>query len=210
MSYFEALEDDVPIRKDAMGYNAYYPPCKYCGAPVYALSYLRDKTYACKDCRTLAVEQQKQENNEAAYTLKEKKLRVAIRRISKVARIEDYSAAIAVIEKQLSHAGWFQSSEEIMVALELLKCGVKVHHQVRVFDYRVDFVLPELRVLLEIDGPIFHGKERQKQREVRDAVLNHKFPGWEIIHISTENICINVTRLLPAIRTVLRRRGQRT
>ena len=50
----------------------------------------------------------------------------------------------------------------------------KVHHQVRVFDCTVDFVLPELKIALEIDGPIYHGKDKQESQSLRDDIITNK------------------------------------
>jgi len=47
-----------------------------------------------------------------------------------------------------------------MVALELVRHSIQAHHQVRIFEYSVDFVMPEYKVVLEADGTIFHGKEK--------------------------------------------------
>lgn len=94
-----------------------------------------------------------------------------------------------------------------MVAMELIRKGVKAHHQVKVYNYSVDFVLPDLKVALEIDGKLYHGKDKEKYSEERDMLICDKLgEGWEIIHIDTDNINRNVTKLMVAINAVLRRR----
>ncbi len=207
MSYPEAKADGIPIEEKPHRTTLYYPPCRFCGTPVRSWSYQRNVRYACPACRKEAVAQERAEAALAAATGKEKKLEMAIKRISKVADITLYTDAIEAVRKQLKQPGWFQSTEEIMVALELLRQGVKTHHQVKVYDYSIDFVLPDMRVALEIDGLPYHGKERQKYQETRDDVLKWRLgKDWEIIHIRTDNINLNVTRLLPGIRVVLAER----
>ena len=94
-----------------------------------------------------------------------------------------------------------------MVALELARRGVNAHHQVKVFEYTVDFVLPEMKVVLEIDGAPYHGKDRQKYQQTRDDVIKWKLgDGWEVIRINTDNINTNITKLIPGIRAVLNSR----
>jgi len=207
MSYLEAKEDGIPFEQGPFRQTTYYPPCRFCGAPVRSWSYLRNAKYACPECRKEAVAQERAERNRKDLIGKERKLDNAIRRISKVADITLYDKAIELVRKKLNRQGWFQSTEEIMVALELARRGVKAHHQVKIFEYIVDFVLPEMKVVLEIDGRSYHGKDRQKYQQIRDDVIKWKLgDGWEVIRISTDNINTNITKLLPGIRAVLSRR----
>lgn len=206
MSYPEAKEDGIhtEIHK---GYTWYYPPCKICGAPVPSWNYVRGTPYTCPECRKLLVEGELRQKDEQVLGKKEKRLNRAIKRISKVADIEKYSKAIETVRKNLDRPQWFQSTEEIMTAMELVRRGVKAYHQVKVYDYRVDFVLPDYKVALEIDGELYHGRDREASSRIRDEAIANKFgDGWEVIHIRTENINMNVTRLLPAIKAVLKRR----
>ena len=127
--------------------------------------------------------------------------------VSKMTDIAQYKAAIDLVRKKLNNRGWFQSTEEIMVALELARRSVNAHHQVKVFEYTVDFVLPEMKVVLEIDGAPYHGKDRQKYQQTRDDVIKWKLgDDWEVIRISTDNINTNITKLIPGIRAVLNSR----
>ena len=43
----------------------------------------------------------------------------------------------------------------------------------------------------------------------QDGIANMLGDGYEVIHIKTENINTNVTKLLPAIRAVLSRRKRK-
>jgi very-short-patch-repair endonuclease len=209
MSWHEAVEDGIPVDKDSNEFHCYYPPCHICKTPVYSWSYIRGTQYTCVDCRTELAQMMRAESNDTIVGKKQKKLQNAIKRISRVANIAHYSHAIHRVEQCLDKAGWFQSTEEIMVALELIRCGVKAHHQVRIFDYTVDFILPDLKVALEIDGIVFHGRDKIKYQSVRDNVIIYKLgEGWEMLRITTDNINKNVTNLLPAIHTILARRSR--
>ena len=149
-------------------------------------------------------------NKQHTDTGKNAKFDEAVRRISKHANINDYEKAICSVKNHLNTPGWFQSTEEIMTALELVRNGIKAHHQVSIFEYTVDFVLPELKVALEIDCPLFHGKDKQKQQSIRDEAITNKLgDGWQVVRISTENINTNITRLIPAIKGVLKYRTQK-
>jgi very-short-patch-repair endonuclease/transposase-like protein len=207
MSWHEALEDGILIEEDSKKNKCYYPPCHICGTPVYSWSYNRGAKYTCEECRAELVRQSREEGRAISADKKQKKLEDAIKRISKVAKISLYEKAILLVRNSLYKHGWYQSTEEIMVALELIRRGVKAHHQVRIFNYTVDFILPEMKVALEIDGKIFHGKDQLNYQTIRDDAIIYKLgDGWELIRISTENINVNVTKLIPAINTVLKRR----
>ena len=203
MSWIEAKEDGIPVAKKN-GFSCYYPPCHICGTPVYSWSYIRGVAYTCGECRKELVRLEHVEKTEKG---KREKLDKAVKRISKQTDIKRYDNAIRKVELCLGHRGWFQSTEEIMTALELLRKGYEVHHQTRIYDYKVDFIIPNLKVALEIDGSIYHGKDKQRQQAIRDEVIAGKLgPGWQVIHIPTDNINRNVTRLVPAIKAVLRYR----
>ncbi|NLA85964.1 MAG: DUF559 domain-containing protein, partial [Clostridiales bacterium] len=118
--------------------------------------------------------------------------------------------AIRLVEQSLKRRGWYQSTEEIMVAIELIRRGVRAYHQVRIFEYTVDFILPDMKVALEIDGMIYHGKDKQDYQNNRDiAIIDKLGKGWEMIRISTDNINRNVAKLIPAINAVLARRKKK-
>ena len=122
-------------------------------------------------------------------------------------KISTYTDISRAFQDNIGKSGWFQSTEEVMVTLELIRRKVKAHHQVKVYNYVVDFVLPEMKVILEIDGKLYHGKEKKQYETIRDELICEKFgEEWELIRIDTENINTNVTRLLLAINAVLRRR----
>jgi len=208
MGYKDALRDSIPISKDSKGFLLYHPPCHICGSPVAVWQYIAGTVYTCKECRAEMVKQELQQK--MTTEKKEKKLSEAIKRIAKVTDITAYDEAIATVSRLINKPQWFQSTEEIMVAIELLRRGVKVHHQVKVYDYRVDFVLPELHVALEIDGAIYHNP-RNKREQIRDEVIADKLgAGWNVIRISDININENITKLLPAIHGVLEYRKKKS
>ena len=51
MSYLEAKKDGIPIKVDKRGNTAYYPPCQYCGEPVYPWAYRPGIRYTCRVCK---------------------------------------------------------------------------------------------------------------------------------------------------------------
>ncbi len=207
MSYKEAKEDEIPMEKDCRGFTMYYPPCHICETPVLSWSYIHNTKYTCPKCRELLIERKLDIKSRDWLSKQERCLNRAIGRIAKQTDIKKYGTAISWLKKHLGHSSWFQSTEEVMVAMELIRKGVKAHHQVKIYNYSVDFILPEMKVALEIDGKLYHGKDKEKYSEERDRIICEKLgEGWEIIHIDTANINKNVTRLMTAINAVLKKR----
>lgn len=197
MSYKEALEDGILFLQNKQGYNTYFVPCHICGASVPNWGYRRNIKYTCENCRNKLIEKAREDKNE---DLKKRRFENAIKRLSKVVEIEKYKNAISNIEKILYTRGWFQSTEEIMVAIELKKRNVKFIHQYKIENYKIDFLLPEIKVILEIDG-VFHNKEKD---ENRDEILKYKFGDeWEIIRIKTDLINENISKLTKAINRIV-------
>lgn len=174
MSYYEALEDKIPTEKDSRGFTVYYPTCHICGASLMCWSYTRNTQYTCKDCRELLVERAEAKKNSHLVEKQKRCLERAVDRISRMTKIEKYQPAITWVEENLGKTGWFQSTEEVMVTLELIRKNVKAHHQVKIYNYSVDFILPDYKTALEIDGKLYHGKDKQEYEEARDKAICEK------------------------------------
>jgi len=117
---------------------------------------------------------------------------------------EYYEEAQFVLALALEDYNKFQSSPEMMAAMQLLKERVKAKTQYRIGRYRADFVLPELKVVLEIDGKLHDYKVKKDSK--RDAAilneLNAEDTGWEVIRIPVVHIDQNVSKLVPAIKAL--------
>ena len=89
----------------------------------------------------------------------------------------------------------FDSSDEVATAVVLLTHGIKVRVHRKIGKHEVDFILPSLRVALEIDGEFFHkGKEKRENR--RDVeVRNMLGSEWEVVRIPTKYINQNIEML---------------
>lgn len=203
MSYYEAKEDGIEI------VGRYFNiPCSLCREEyVRSYSYSRDKVYACKACKDTI----KATENKEKYMRKELKFDDAVNRITKqVSKIEEYQEAIGKVHKTLHRAGWYRSTEEIMVAIELLKQGIKTIHQQKIGRYKVDFVLPEYKVLLEIDGKTFHNNSTTNKEGIRDGeILLNIGCDWEMIRIDTDKINKDIQKLVPSIKAILEHRRKR-
>ena len=205
MGYKEAVEDNIKFRsgKSITSITAYYPKCHICGKEVLSYSYIRGKQYTCKDCKLDNYLADKEIKNIKNLDKKEQKFEKAVARITKTVgkNINKYEKAIDIVHKKLHKDNWFDSTEEIMTAIELVKNKVKARHQVKVGRYRIDFVLPDEKIILEIDGRLFHTDNTLEKEKVRDnLLLLHFGVDWEVIRITDDYINQNIKRLVPAIR----------
>ena len=211
MGYKEAKEDGIrtwknPKTKD----TCYYPKCCVCGNEVFSLGYQRGREYTCQTCKDQLYFTEKASRVDRSNEAKDRKFANAVKRIEVAAgpkRFKDYEYAIQTVEKKLYREGWFDSTEEIMVAIELIKSGIRARHQVKVSKYRVDFVLPDQKIILEVDGHIFHTKETREREKVRDNILILAFGAdWEVVHITDDRINEDITKLTPAMKRIVSKR----
>lgn len=197
MGYREAMEDGI----QNVG-NYYKIPCSECKTEyVTSASYSRKRKYTCKMCKCIA---KGKEDPDKAID-KEVKFRNALNKIEVCAgSLDEYQDAIEKVHKTLHHKGWYRSTEEIMVAVELLKNKARTIHQQKIGKYSVDFVLPDYKVLLEIDGKPFHNNHTLEREGIRDgSLLLSMGVGWEIIRIDTDKINKDIRKLVPSIEAIL-------
>lgn len=169
--------------------------CQECGCE-YSLNYhTRKAVRICPECKNA------EKGKRDFYTAhaKEVKFDEAVYRIKSVVKNwQEYQSAVASVKRVLHRKGWFQSTEEIMAAIELMKNNIRVIPQQKVGKYKVDFCLPDKKVILEIDGAIYH---QDKIKEgIRDGNIQLQMGlDWHIVRINTERINSNITKLLEAI-----------
>ena len=123
--------------------------------------------------------------------------------------INDYlEEADIVLEFALSDFSKFASSDEMIVAMELLKNRIHMKKEFKILRYRVDFLLPDYKVALGVDGKLHDFKiEKDSARDIKILnELNKNDTGWEIIRIPTKYIRENIPQLIPAIEALLEER----
>lgn len=110
----------------------------------------------------------------------------------------------AVLNKALEKPSAFASSHEMIAAMELLRKEIRFKPEHRIGRKRVDFFIPELKVVLEIDGHLHdHSKIKDSERDIEILnMLNEDDPGWEVVRIPTKRIEENSKKLLTAIKTI--------
>lgn len=144
----------------------------------------------CSDCYKKR-QGEKEKENSAYIALKKKRMfEKAVSIMEKqIDDIYDYRGAILKVQNYLySNLDAFDSSYEIVAAIVLIQKGYKIRTQYKIGKYQVDFIVPDLKVVLEIDG--IHHKLRSKDGEHwRDIEIENALGNdWKVIRISTERV----------------------
>lgn len=91
----------------------------------------------------------------------------------------------------------YGSIPEAMVAIELLRLGYRIIPQQKVKKYKVDFAIPKEKIVIEVDGYVYH---KDSYKGDREAIIQLALGlDWKIIHIPAELIAEDITKLKSAI-----------
>lgn len=161
----------------------------------------------CSKCAK-EVEVKEKEERELYIKLKKREMfRKAVRILEKQdTKMYDYKDAIEVVEEHVeNHPDKFDSSYEVLAAIVLVHNRIYSKMQYKVGRYQVDFLLPELFVVLEIDGERHvHKKAYDTKRDIQlQQMLGD---GWDIIRIKTDYLDKDAKKLPDAIRKVVEHR----
>lgn len=182
----------------------YKVPCAQCGEIVERKQYLSENTYLCDVCKYKRKNPDWANKEPRVYhrgpikeklpderSRKERAFDNAVINIKKqVKDFAQYEKAVELAERRLDDYG---SMPEVVVAIELLRLGHKVIPQQKVGKYRVDFALPNLKMIIEVDGEIYH---RNKFKGDREAIIQFTLGlEWKIVHVPAELISKDIRKL---------------
>lgn len=193
------------VYRNDLGMAMYVTPCVDCGNPVKNWAKKTDKSFKCKECRKKEKEQSRELTKQISELTLLRRLEKSEQYITKqYGNFIGYEHALKVVNENLSKPGWFQSTNEILAALELIRSSVKARHQVKMGRWHIDFVLPDYNAILEIDGGFHKEKMRKEKDKLKDAaIIAHLGPEWEIVRIRDEMLKSNLKKLVPAIKGLL-------
>lgn len=193
--------------------------CWICGKPATKKSLLQEqcgldyenigKRYFCDECFKKFYAEHSADRKE--YTRLKKKLMFerAVRMFERQdIDIYEYKEAIeAVQEFNAENPNKFDSSHEVVAAIVLIYNEVKTKTQFPVGNYRVDFYLPELKIVLEVDGD--RHKHKKKIDNERDSKIREILGAdHEIIRVETELIEQNAELLVEAVKSIKEERQE--
>lgn len=81
----------------------------------------------------------------------------------------------------------FSSVPEAIIGIQMQRIGLKYKTQKEIAGKKVDFIIPEIKIILEIDGELYHTDENKsflRDRQIMGAVGEK----WEIVHIKAQEI----------------------
>lgn len=196
MSRKEAFEDGIPcefrIAEEIPYYKnqprwIYLVPCNVCGRTFESVTYSRKQTFRiCPECHK-AVVAEKRRLREATYrmttTADERRFDSAIKIIKKQTKhFERYEKAIQGARKAVTKYG---SIPEAVTAIELLRLGYPFVPQQKVGIYHVDFYIPKIPLVIEVDGTVYHQKPNKERDRYISAMIGNNV---RIAHVPAEKI----------------------
>ena len=189
--------------------KTHYYPCWGCDTPVRSYSSEPQLRPFCPDCKEeFAIN--KEETLKKYVILKTRVMHErAIRFIEKQnCNIAMYKEpAEVVLEFALASPEKFGSSHEMMAAMELIRNEVKIKLQHKISKHRVDIFIPDMKVVLEVDG-YMHVTRTLKDSKRDVTILNELGAGWEVVRIPTKHLETNLKQLVPAIKAVYKEKQE--
>ena len=178
-------------------------PCSVCGEFITTTQRGRREYRVCEECKK-KIRAMKPIPKEVKAEQKDKferRFDRAVEKIKKqVGNFEEYKRAIELAETRMYQYG---SSPEAMVAIELLRLKYRVIPQQKIDRYTVDFALPDEKLIIEIDGSLYHAKNKTPDREARIQFAIGF--DWKIIHIPAELIEKDIRKLQKCIDLYLKK-----
>ena len=155
--------------------------CFFCGAMIDE----KDKSnYVCADCqRKMALLKQLEKVDKAASKI----LKAAKRYLGRRADIDWENEKYAVSKRILKDEFKFNSTEEVCVALLCKKQNIRYFPNYKIGEYSVDFLFPDLKILFEVDGELYHtdsDKDFLRERRIMSMVGEE----YEIVRLGAEYI----------------------
>lgn len=113
-----------------------------------------------------------------------------------------------VKERVMSGIDNFSSIPEAVVAIQMERISLKYETQKDIASKKADFIIPEIKIILEIDGELYHTDEDKsflRDRQIM-AVVGEE---WEIVHINTKEIPMYTWNLKEALPFIVTQRNER-
>ena len=176
------------------GRVAYEIPCEICGNKVIKRQRRFAENCLCDYCKKTLKKKKAEAISQELLEIEtkaEKRFNKAIERIAKqVKDIDQYQKAVETARTRIER---YASIPEAMVAIELIRLKYAIIPQQKVGRYKVDFAIPKHKIIVEVDGELFHKNDKSKERE---AIIQFAIGlEWKIVHIPAELISEDITKL---------------
>lgn len=157
----------------------------------------------CEECYARIDEERKADKDSYVRLKKKLMFERAVRMLEKQdLDLYEYKEAIDLVRKHSAeNLNLFDSADEMVAAIVLIKNGKRIKTQHKVAGYRVDFYIPGMKVVLEIDG--YMHKYSKKKDNKRDLKIRQELgQDVEVIRIDTKYIEQNAKMLVEAIKAL--------
>ena len=185
-------------------------PCEECGK-IYEQRwvYRSDDRHVCPYCKEIGkkrIKAAKQTLINAVYTPGEQRFFKAKEQyLQQVKNAKNRDRAVAAAEKACEKFG---SIPEAMVGIELIRLGYRIYPQHKIGQYHVDFAIPDQKLIVEVDGSLYHSDKAKLLQ--RDAAIGYIIGfDWVIVHIPADLIKKDITKTKSCIDAMLQHRGKK-
>lgn len=183
--------------------KVYHIPCAKCRRIVKKRIYNGDKAYYCDICKNNLVKKEKALEHELLDSVlskgEQRFLKAEDRLLKQVKNPEEYANAIKIAN---TRADYYGSIPEAMIAIELIKLGYSIIPQQKVGRYTVDFAIPKEKLIVEVDGGLYH----QDINPDRDNYIKLCLGlDWEIVHVPAEWVSKDIRRLNKIMQKIKKR-----
>ena len=163
--------------------------CWKCGEPIPNDDFLGQTRRYCEKCYEEYKEEYKpiivQYSILKNRVMFERAMRLMERSCSDMTKYKKY--ALAVMNHSRDNPEQYESSDEMIAAVVLLEAGYDIQMNYHVGNYRVDVLIPELKIAFEVDGD--RHKDKAAKDGKRDVEIRAKLgKEWEVIRIPTRYI----------------------
>lgn len=178
--------------------------CWKCNEEISGKLFPIGKRVYCKICHDEELEEIENEKKLFEEIKRKRMFRRAIQILEDQSfPIYDYKDAITVVDEYFAeHIGRFRSSHELVAAIVLVGNRIKIKPNAKIGKIRVDFVIKEMKCILEIDGYMHDNRrlaDAKRDLGIKQVLRNE----WEVVRIPTRYIEQNVKKLVEAIKEIL-------
>ena len=187
----------TPVRARGSDYSdAYIYRCATCGRETTKKMLILSRPIYCGLCRTDAkakIKAAKRAVQQEAKALEgmlgidhkqEDRFYNGSQIVRKLGEFEEAVTAAFV------YAHLYGSVPEVVVAILLISCGVSIVPQAKIFESRrsaVDFLLPEHKIAIEVDGKIYHTDKNESF--FRDEQIKRSLgDDWAVLHLPADDV----------------------
>ena len=133
----------------------------------------------------------------------ERAMRIMERAGVSMTRYERFAKAVE--RHSAENPDQYKSADEIVAAVIMLETGTDFEMNYKIGSYIADMYIPDLMLIVEIDGELHEGKELKDSN--RDIKLRQMLGDeWEVIRIPTKHIEENPTRIPDAIKALAKQK----